>query len=61
MYLCFRAFSKQSPRSQKMISRKTFRGRFVRPGHIADEEEEDFEEDAGVDEEEEEEEDDDGD
>ena len=58
MYLCFRAFSKQSPRSQKMISRKTFRGRFVRPGHIADEEDE---EDAGVDDDEEEEEDDDGD
>ena len=58
MYLCFRAFSKQSPRSQKMISRKTFRGRFVRPGHIADEEDE---EDAGVDDDEEEGEDDDGD
>ena len=58
MYLCFRAFSKQSPRSQKMISRKTFRGRFVRPGHIADEEDE---EDAGVDDDDEEEEDDDGD
>ena len=60
MYLCFRAFSKQSPRSQKMISRKTFRGRFVRPGHIADEEDED-EEDAGVDDDDEGEEDDDGD